>query len=598
MTYLAEDGGSILGADRQRIAKGKDATVVEAIPDEGYSFVKWSDGARTQERWDWNITGDLTLTAFFEENTDPSKAADPIVKPAKTGAAAVLFEEVSLKPLDGEELDSAIKTVELFLNRLKRGRGLVSGDVRIKTKQVGSASGFGYGYPSYEMTYELKNFHGSTRNSPDAIVKMPQQNGVTYYADQTRALEVADTQSTEYEVENASTTLAQTALEAVGLDNLYIILSNPTVGNSTLQYAKEEDLLYLSVGTQTKDNVTVSAQAVFQDGYLVASDYSYTASGLYVYTQTVEIGKDITVSLPTGAKKVSGVPAWLDVPVDFSLHAFEDDGMTTVTENYKVGKIAQSLAIAMNTIFQYGLEPSLGRGNIYCKLQNEYAASETIFDVSHGDSDFIYKRAYGQDIDRKMEEFTCEQYLDGSVLYEDLKYADKEAGHKQYEDDGEAEAYFDFLNVDFAKNLTFPIDLYSTMMSGQTNPYSYLIEGFTFKEKQIGSYKLYKIEYTNETYHNSGNDGGAGDAMLADDFADGDEVPNTDALIANGYYLFNQSGSLCGAYVTVTRREPGEDGPIETTSHMLLCVGNYSVEMPNDVDVYKQSSETRPFIVW
>ena len=65
LTYTAGEGGRISGATEQEIAKGNDGEAVEAIADEGYKFVKWSDGLRVAGRQDRNITADKSVTAEF-----------------------------------------------------------------------------------------------------------------------------------------------------------------------------------------------------------------------------------------------------------------------------------------------------------------------------------------------------------------------------------------------------------------------------------------------------------------------------------------------------------------------------------------------------
>ena len=55
LTYTAGEGGRISGATEQEIAKGNDGEAVEAIADEGYKFVKWSDGLRVAGRQDRKI---------------------------------------------------------------------------------------------------------------------------------------------------------------------------------------------------------------------------------------------------------------------------------------------------------------------------------------------------------------------------------------------------------------------------------------------------------------------------------------------------------------------------------------------------------------
>ena len=43
ITYTNSDGGTISGKLVQQVVEGKDGTAVRAIPDDGYTFVDWSD---------------------------------------------------------------------------------------------------------------------------------------------------------------------------------------------------------------------------------------------------------------------------------------------------------------------------------------------------------------------------------------------------------------------------------------------------------------------------------------------------------------------------------------------------------------------------
>ena len=68
LTYIASAGGSIKGASMQTVAQGGSGQEVEAVAQEGYRFVKWSDGRTTAKRTDYNVQGNLTVTAEFEKS--------------------------------------------------------------------------------------------------------------------------------------------------------------------------------------------------------------------------------------------------------------------------------------------------------------------------------------------------------------------------------------------------------------------------------------------------------------------------------------------------------------------------------------------------
>ena len=66
VTYVSDENGSIEGNAEQIVGKGEDTTTVTAVPNEGYQFVKWSDGVETATRTDLCIEKDLKVTAEFE----------------------------------------------------------------------------------------------------------------------------------------------------------------------------------------------------------------------------------------------------------------------------------------------------------------------------------------------------------------------------------------------------------------------------------------------------------------------------------------------------------------------------------------------------
>lgn len=64
--YLTDGGGYIIGGDNQSVEYGENAAKVTAIPNNGYRFVKWSDGKTEDTRQDLSIKVDFTVTAEFE----------------------------------------------------------------------------------------------------------------------------------------------------------------------------------------------------------------------------------------------------------------------------------------------------------------------------------------------------------------------------------------------------------------------------------------------------------------------------------------------------------------------------------------------------
>ena len=69
VTYLASYGGRIEGDSEQSVVAGGDATTVNAVPAEGYKFLRWSDGYPYASRRDKEISRTMTITAVFTKQT-------------------------------------------------------------------------------------------------------------------------------------------------------------------------------------------------------------------------------------------------------------------------------------------------------------------------------------------------------------------------------------------------------------------------------------------------------------------------------------------------------------------------------------------------
>lgn len=72
IVYATGEGGYIDGETTQEVESGKDGSAVIAVPDDGYEFVKWSDGRTDATRQDINVSADITVTAEFKL-TEPTK---------------------------------------------------------------------------------------------------------------------------------------------------------------------------------------------------------------------------------------------------------------------------------------------------------------------------------------------------------------------------------------------------------------------------------------------------------------------------------------------------------------------------------------------
>ena len=68
LDYAAGVGGSITGDTSQVVDYNGSGTVVMAVPNTGYHFVKWSDDVMTASRTDTNVMANISVTAIFAIN--------------------------------------------------------------------------------------------------------------------------------------------------------------------------------------------------------------------------------------------------------------------------------------------------------------------------------------------------------------------------------------------------------------------------------------------------------------------------------------------------------------------------------------------------
>ena len=82
LQYFAGEGGAVVGATEQTVKQGKDGGAVTAVADEGYEFVKWSDGVTTATRQDKKVNGNISVVATFQE-AEPPVPPGPLTKTYK-----------------------------------------------------------------------------------------------------------------------------------------------------------------------------------------------------------------------------------------------------------------------------------------------------------------------------------------------------------------------------------------------------------------------------------------------------------------------------------------------------------------------------------
>lgn len=73
VSYTAGEGGNIVGQMEQTVERGKDASSVTAVADDGYKFEKWSDGLISSTRQDRYVQEDISVVAIFTKLRDPNR---------------------------------------------------------------------------------------------------------------------------------------------------------------------------------------------------------------------------------------------------------------------------------------------------------------------------------------------------------------------------------------------------------------------------------------------------------------------------------------------------------------------------------------------
>ena len=86
INYTVSDGGVIDGDLFQVVEEGKDSSLIVAVPDDGFVFVRWTDEDGNElgddpSRIETNVTTDMSFIAVFEEpngnDGDPGEEGDP-----------------------------------------------------------------------------------------------------------------------------------------------------------------------------------------------------------------------------------------------------------------------------------------------------------------------------------------------------------------------------------------------------------------------------------------------------------------------------------------------------------------------------------------
>lgn len=105
VVYEAEEGGSIEGEAEQLVIKGKDASPVLAVADDGYVFIEWSDGSTDPYRHDLEVVDELELFAIFEWDEEAEEEEEEADGGEGEGDMLAPTEEQGQQEGEGEESD-------------------------------------------------------------------------------------------------------------------------------------------------------------------------------------------------------------------------------------------------------------------------------------------------------------------------------------------------------------------------------------------------------------------------------------------------------------------------------------------------------------
>ena len=118
VTYTAGEGGRIVGQTEQTVEKGKNATSVTAVANDGYKFEKWSDGLTSSTRQDRNVQASVTLNATFTKMSTVIPQPNPQSKTFdvdyKFGVVDKLVTKVTFSRDKVSETDLPVPTREHF----------------------------------------------------------------------------------------------------------------------------------------------------------------------------------------------------------------------------------------------------------------------------------------------------------------------------------------------------------------------------------------------------------------------------------------------------------------------------------------------------
>ena len=102
VVYTAGTGGQIEGEAEQTVKRGEDAQTVTAVADEGYRFLKWSDGRTRAVRIDIGVSENIAVEAQFQRTGNVPEVKDEYTLTYVAGAGGRIEGEAEQTVKRGE----------------------------------------------------------------------------------------------------------------------------------------------------------------------------------------------------------------------------------------------------------------------------------------------------------------------------------------------------------------------------------------------------------------------------------------------------------------------------------------------------------------
>jgi YVTN family beta-propeller protein len=112
LAYSAGSHGTLTGTASQTVNGGTDGSTVTAVPDAGYYFANWSDNSTQNPRTDTNVSGNVTVSAVFNEI--------PVASHGQSGSRPILYEappQTADENLSLGNKNEQVHMLQQFLNK-------------------------------------------------------------------------------------------------------------------------------------------------------------------------------------------------------------------------------------------------------------------------------------------------------------------------------------------------------------------------------------------------------------------------------------------------------------------------------------------------